>query len=333
VDGQPFVISASIGVALYPNHGLDPITLVRHAELAMYEAKRRNDTTVIYTPQMDGTSAPRLSLLADLRRALEDLAHRDEITIFYQPQVAINSGEVVGAEALLRWHHPDSGPVNVEDILQVAEHSPVMRQLTLRVVDDVASQLAQWNSTGLSLRASVNVSARDLDAPELVNHIVAALEWRQVRPTQLTLEVTETALMEQLGPVQATLQRLADLGITVALDDFGTGYSSLAHVRRLPVTEIKIDRSFTSRMAKDPGDNAIVRSTIHLARDLGLRVVAEGVEDTETYDMLAEAGCDIAQGWLIARPMPAAQFVRWLHEYRGVPAPGIQTTEGSSNER
>ena len=318
VDGQPIDIAASTGIALYPDHGLDATTLMRHAEVAMYEAKHRNDTTVVYAPGAEQTSATRLSLLADLRLALEDLAHRDEIAFFYQPQVAMKTGDVVAAEALLRWHHPDRGVVNVEDILQVAEHSPVMRQLTLRVVDDVVAQVAQWKAAGMTQRAAINVSARDLDTPDLVNHIGAALEWRQVRAAQLTVELTETALMDEIGPVQANLRRLADLGVEIALDDFGTGYSSLAHVRRLAVTEIKIDRSFTSRMATDHGDNAIVRSIIGLARDLGLRVVAEGVEDEDTYDLLAEAGCDIAQGWLIARPMPAEQFLEWLGERRAL---------------
>ena len=323
VDGQPIDIAASTGIAMYPDHGLDATTLMRHAEVAMYEAKHRNDTTVVYAPGAEQTSATRLSLLADLRLALEDLAHRDEIAFFYQPQVEMKTGDVVAAEALLRWHHPDRGVVNVEDILQVAEHSPVMRQLTLRVVDDVVAQVAQWKAAGMTLRAAINVSARDLDTPDLVDHIGAALEWRQVRAAQLTVELTETALMDEIGPVQANLRRLADLGVEIALDDFGTGYSSLAHVRRLAVTEIKIDRSFTSRMATDHGDNAIVRSIIGLARDLGLRVVAEGVEDEDTYDMLAEAGCDIAQGWLIARPMPAEQFLEWLGERR---APSTQSS-------
>jgi diguanylate cyclase (GGDEF)-like protein len=317
VDGQPIDIAASTGIALYPDHGLDATTLMRHAEAAMYEAKHRNDATMVYAPGAEQTSATRLSLLADLRLALEDLAHRDEIAFFYQPQVALKTGDVVAAEALLRWHHPDRGVVNLEDILQVAERSPVMRQLTLRVVDDVLAQVAQWNAAGLTLRAAINVSARDLDTPDLGNHIAAALEWREVRAAQLTVELTETSLMAEIGPVQANLRRLADLGVEIALDDFGTGYSSLAHVRRLAVTEIKIDRSFTSRMATDHGDNAIVRSIIGLARNLGLRVVAEGVEDEDTYDLLTEAGCDIAQGWLIARPMPAVRFLEWLGERRG----------------
>jgi EAL domain-containing protein (putative c-di-GMP-specific phosphodiesterase class I) len=285
---------------------------MRHAEAAMYEAKHRNDTTAVYKPGVEQTSAPRLSLLADLRLALEDLAYRDEINFFYQPQVAMKTGDVVAMEALLRWNHPRRGVVNVEDILQVAEHSPVMRQLTMRVVDDVVAQVAQWNIAGMSRRAAINVSARDLDTPDLVNHIRAALQWRQVPAAQLTIELTETALMAEIGPVKSNLRRLAELGVHIALDDFGTGYSSMANVQQLAVAEIKIDRSFIRRMVADHSDNTIVRSIIGLAHDLGMTVVAEGVEDEDTYDQLAEAGCDIAQGWFIARPMPAEQVLDWV---------------------
>jgi diguanylate cyclase (GGDEF)-like protein len=312
IDGHQIDIDASVGVALFPDHGQDTPTLMRHAEVAVYQVKHGLGTTAIYTPEEDQAAARRLSLLADLRQALENPAHRDEIEFCYQPQVSIGTGKVVGAEALLRWHHPDRGLVNVEDIFQAAEHSPVMGQLTQRVVDDVVAQLARWNSTGLTQRAAINVSVRDLETPDLRNHISSALQLGHVQPRQLTVEITETALMGEIGSAQATLRNLADLGIVIALDDFGTGYSSMAHLRRLPVSEIKIDRSFTSRMAKDRDDSAIVRSIIDLGHDLGLHVVAEGVEDKQTYEMLAEAGCDIAQGWLIARAMPAEQFLDWL---------------------
>ena len=313
VEGQPLDINASIGVALFPDHGTDGGTLLRHAEVAMYQAKRQGKPIALYTAVFDDYAA-RLNLLADLRLALDDPARREEITLHYQPQVAIATGEVVGMEALLRWHHPVRGFVSVAEILAVAEQGPVIHRLTRRVIDDAVEQLAVWNADGLHLRVSVNVSARDLEEPNLVHHLASTLEAHRVEPRQLEIEVTETALMADADSATSTLHDLAALGIALSLDDFGTGYSSLAHVRGLPVSEIKIDRSFISRVATDPNDFAVVRSIISLAVSLGLRVVAEGVEDEKTCRMLAEAGCPVAQGWLFAKAMPARQLLAWLRD-------------------
>lgn len=315
IDGESIDIDVSIGVAMCPEHGRDSATLLRHAEAAMYQAKQRMATTAVYTVEDDRTTAKRWSLLTDLRRALQARQPGDELTFAYQPQVSLRTGELVGVEALLRWHHPDRGLVAVEDIFLAAEHSPIMSQLTKRVVDDVVAQVSDWNLAGLNQRASINVSARDLETPDLVDNIRKALRRNDTLAAQLTVEITETALMAEIQQAQNTLRRLADLGVAIALDDFGTGYSSMAHLRRLPVNEIKIDRSFTSRIADDPDDRAIVRSIIDLGHDLGLRVVAEGVEDEQTQRLLAQAGCDVIQGWLIARPMPSAQLPAWLESH------------------
>ncbi|MBO4140421.1 EAL domain-containing protein [Micromonospora tulbaghiae] len=474
LDGLPLDVGGAIGIALYPDHGEDFATLMRHADVAMYDAKHRNDTVAVYAPESDHNSAERLSLLADLRRVLEsgpsasagetvgvrggdgatleaalpgvrqaraerpsrnqrpardggrgggragggrsgdgsnrwlrrrqehaqeqhedDLieriltgadpirrraapggaagpvvaplvvgggdaapdradatgaahdaqvavstgapgvigptadgsaaaepedqsGHPGEITMYYQPQIAIATGEVVGVEALLRWRHPRRGMVDPGELIQVAEQSAVMRLLTRRVVDDVVEQLAKWSAAGLTLRAALNVSVRDLHTGEIADQIADRLTRYGVPPERLQVEITEGALMADPRRVLASITQLHRIGVGIALDDFGTGYSSLQHLRRLPLSEVKVDRSFVLGMAEDPDDAAIVRSMIELAGALGLRVVAEGVEDERTWRMLHAAGCDVAQGWFHARPMPAEDLVAWLSRYRPV---------------
>ncbi|MEU1585373.1 EAL domain-containing protein [Micromonospora sp. NPDC005710] len=513
LDGLPLDVGGSIGIALFPEHGEDFATLMRHADVAMYDAKHRNDTVAVYAPESDHNSAERLGLLADLRRVLEaspsaevpfgadadgqgqgegqpvaqpdgdgrhgvsndpertldvplgasaevrggdgaalptaapgrsvpaadpvptvaaappgvgrwwarrrrsdgELTHPDElinriatgadpirgrnaratvagtrsaptperragggtgrrspngsavgknrpggrrevgpgtpaqpveptgwahaddgpvddvgaITMYYQPQIAIATGEVVGVEALLRWRHPRRGMVDPEELIRVAEQSAVMRLLTRRVVDDVVEQLARWSAAGIVLRAALNVSVRDLHTGEIADQIADRLARYGVPAERLQVEITEGALMADPRRVLATISRLHQIGVAIALDDFGTGYSSLQHLRRLPLSEVKVDRSFVLGMAEDADDAAIVRSMIELAGALGLRVVAEGVEDERTWRMLHAAGCDAAQGWFYARPMPAEELVTWLARYRpvrptgGLPQPDV----------
>ncbi|MEU5905082.1 bifunctional diguanylate cyclase/phosphodiesterase [Micromonospora sp. NPDC047467] len=539
LDGLPLDVGGSIGIALFPEHGEDFATLMRHADVAMYDAKHRNDTVAVYAPESDHNSAERLGLLADLRRVLEsgppadetldaaapeqrdpvdaasaghtasagqvassghaasegqvasagqvdreagpggstesvgseratdvpivapaevrggdgaalptgaeaaphpapaiaatpttggrwwgrrrrsgaELAHADElikqiatgadpirgrnaratvpgtrpglsrdrrvsgqgrrspsggagptprggraghgggsgpadqplgstgwahdgepaddageITMYYQPQIAIATGEVVGVEALLRWRHPRRGMVDPEELIRVAEQSAVMRLLTRRVVDDVVEQLAKWSAAGIGLRAALNVSVRDLHTGEIADQIADRLTRYGVPAERLQLEITEGALMADPRRVLATISRLHKIGVAIALDDFGTGYSSLQHLRRLPLSEVKVDRSFVLGMADDADDAAIVRSMIELAGALGLRVVAEGVEDERTWRMLHAAGCDAAQGWFYARPMPAEELVTWLARYRPV-RPSSGPTEPDAGRR
>ncbi|WP_435204517.1 putative bifunctional diguanylate cyclase/phosphodiesterase [Micromonospora sp. bgisy143] len=533
LDGLPLDVGGSIGIALFPEHGEDFATLMRHADVAMYDAKHRNDTVAVYAPESDHNSAERLGLLADLRRVLEagasaddathaaevdhavdathaveatpavgrshaaetghaveaeqvvrageatrarhtersgaertadvplaveaevrggdgaalpagaapviaaptatggrwwgrrrragdEVAHADElinriatgadpirgrnsratipgtrpgpsrdrragghgrrspnggvlppvgdrrpgrdagsaaggrtvaptgwvrdgdepvedageITMYYQPQIAIATGEVVGVEALLRWRHPRRGMVDPEELIRVAEQSAVMRLLTRRVVDDVVEQLAKWSAAGIGLRAALNVSVRDLHTGEIADQIADRLARYGVPAERLQLEITEGALMADPRRVLATITRLHQIGVAIALDDFGTGYSSLQHLRRLPLSEVKVDRSFVLGMADDADDAAIVRSTIELAGALGLRVVAEGVEDERTWRMLYAAGCDAAQGWFYARPMPAEELVTWLARYRPVrPSGGPEPDAGRRRTR
>jgi diguanylate cyclase len=317
LDGLPLDVSGSMGIAVYPAHGEDFATLLRHADVAMYDAKHRGDTIAVYAPESDHNSPERLSLLADLRKALDGEASR-EITMYYQPQVAIGTGEVVGVEALLRWRHPRHGMVDPEELIRVAEQSAVMRLLTRRVVDDVVEQVAKWSAAGLNLRAAVNVSVRDLHNGEIADQIAELLVRYGLPADRLQLEITEGALMADPRRVLATIARLDKIGVAIALDDFGTGYSSMQHLRRLPLAEVKVDRSFVLGMATDADDAAIVRSVIELAGALGLRVVAEGVEDERTWRLLHAAGCHVAQGWFYARPMPADELVTWLSRYRAV---------------
>jgi EAL domain-containing protein (putative c-di-GMP-specific phosphodiesterase class I) len=322
LDGLPVDVSASIGIALQTERGGDGAELLRAAEAAMYDAKQRGDQVAIYGPEAAHHSPDRLALLADLRRVLREDAPDDGIMLFYQPQIAIATGEVVGVEALLRWRHPDRGMVGPEELIRVAEPTPVMRLLTERVLHDVIAQLSVWDAAGRPLRASVNVSARDLHSPDIADRVGELLSAYAVKPDLLQLEITESALMADPHQVLSTITKLDRMGIAISLDDFGTGFSSLQHLRRLPLAEVKIDRSFVLGMATDRGDAAIVRSVIDLAEALGLRAVAEGVEDERTWRLLAAAGCHAAQGWFHARPMSAADLADWLVRYRPL-RPGL----------
>ncbi|MET8150761.1 putative bifunctional diguanylate cyclase/phosphodiesterase [Actinoplanes sp. NPDC049668] len=319
LDGLLIDVSASIGIALQPDRGGDGAALLRQAEAAMYDAKQRGDQVVVYARDA-GPHPPDLALLADLRRAVQaepgtDPA-ADGITLYYQPQIAIATGEIVGVEALLRWRHPARGMVGPEELLRVAEHTPVMRLLTSRVLREVIPQVAAWHAAGRPLRASVNVSVRDLHAADIADEIDVLLRHHGVPADLLQLEITESALMADPHRVLNTITRLDRMGVAISLDDFGTGYSSLQHLRRLPLAEVKVDRSFVLGMATDRGDAAIVRSVTALADSLGLRVVAEGVEDERTWRLLAAVGCHAAQGWFHARPMPAPDLAEWLIRYR-----------------
>ncbi|MDP9819820.1 diguanylate cyclase (GGDEF)-like protein [Spirilliplanes yamanashiensis] len=317
VDGLPVDVSAAVGVALHPAHGDDVAALLQHAEIAMYEAKHRGEPCAVYAPGADGTPH-RLALLADLRAALQGDTGAGTVALWYQPQVAIATGEVLGVEALLRWHHPVRGMVDPEEILRVAEPTAVMRLLTAKVLTDAVAQTARWRAAGHLIRVSVNVSVRDLHTGDLARQVEDLLDRHDIPAALLQIELTESALLPDARQVLATIRRLHQLGVAISLDDFGTGWSSLQHLRRLPLAEVKIDRSFVLGMTANAEDAAIVRSVVELAAALNLRVVAEGVEDERTWRALHAAGCHSAQGWFYARPMPADEFATWLSRYRPV---------------
>jgi diguanylate cyclase (GGDEF)-like protein len=311
LDGLEVDVTASVGIALHLDHGADFAELMRHADIAMYEAKQRGDTIAVYEPQSDHNTPEGLGLLSDFRRALET-NNRQQIEMHYQPQVTLDTARVVGVEALLRWRHPRHGLIGTQELLQAAENTSIMHLLTQRVIDDVVAQVAAWSAEGTTLRASFNVGSRDLYSGDIVAHLAEQLARHAVAPEQIQVEITESALMGDPTRALATTARIAELGVAISLDDFGTGYSSLQHLRKLPLTELKIDRSFVLGMASNGDDSAIVTSTVGMAHSLGLRTVAEGVETQYTRQLLAEAGCTLAQGWLTARAMPGAEVPAWV---------------------
>ena len=315
LDGLRVDVTASVGIALRDEDAADFTTLMRHADVAMYDAKQRGDAIAAYQPGHDTNSPQRLRLLTDFRRALEG-SDRDEISMHYQPQVCLSSGTVDSVEALLRWRHPTHGLVDTQELMTVAEHSSVMHLLTQRVIEDVVCQVATWQDQGLEMRAAINVSSRDLYSDDIVAHLSTALARHHVAPDRIQIEITESALLADPSRAINTVNRVCALGVSVALDDFGTGYSSLQHLRKLPIAEIKIDKSFVAGMADNRDDAAIVRSTVDLAGSLGIRTVAEGVETEYTRQLLADAGCTLVQGWLTAYPMPADELSEWIAAYR-----------------
>ncbi|MCI3273281.1 bifunctional diguanylate cyclase/phosphodiesterase [Streptomyces cylindrosporus] len=307
LDGLTLVLEASAGVAVFPDHALDAEGLLRRADVAMYQAKRDRTGVEVYESKRDSNTPDRLGLLGDLRRALD--AH--EVQLHYQPKVRFD-GQVAGLEALVRWVHPERGKVPPDEFIAIAESSGLMPHLTEYVLETALGQVARWRAQGLHVPVAVNVSPRDVHTPGFAGSVAARLARHGVPAGALQLEITEHVLLEDPQRAADTLAGLTGHGVKMSLDDFGTGYSSLVHLRRLPVSELKIDRSFVARLAVDAEDAEIVRCTVDLAHSLGLLVVAEGVEDDETWERLRDLGCDAVQGWLVAAAMPAEETTAWL---------------------
>jgi diguanylate cyclase (GGDEF)-like protein len=307
LDGLTLVLEASAGVAVFPDHALDAEGLLRRADVAMYQAKRDRTGVEVYESKRDSNTPDRLGLLADLRRALD--AH--EVELHYQPKVRFD-GQVAGLEALVRWVHPERGKVPPDEFIAIAETSGLMPHLTEYVLETALAQVARWRAQGLFVPVAVNVSPRDVHSPGFAGSVAARLARHGVPAGALQLEITEHVLLEDPQRAADTLAGLTGHGVKMSLDDFGTGYSSLVHLKRLPVSELKIDRSFVARLAVDAEDAEIVRCTIDLAHSLGLLVVAEGVEDDETWERLRDLCCDAVQGWLVAAAMPPEETTAWL---------------------
>lgn len=303
-------IGASLGIAVYPQHGEDAQTLIRHADMAMYAAKRNGTGCAVYEPSLDTGSARRLSLANDLHEALE----RDALSLAFQPIVDLRSQTTVAVETLLRWQHPKQGPIPPDEIVPIAERTGLIKPLTMWILHAALQQQAEWERQGLSLRVSVNLSVWSLQDPKLIDEVREALQQWSVPAAKLELEITEGAMMADPRRSLEILTQLREMGVGLAVDDYGTGFSSLAYLKRLPVDTIKVDKSFVMAMDKDDDDAAIVRSTIELAHILGLRVVAEGVESKAISDKLVALGCDTAQGYYYCRPAPAEACARWLKE-------------------
>lgn len=308
LEGQPLDVSTSIGIAHFPEHATDAVSLLQHADLAMYVAKRNKVGFAVYEPQFEVPRQDQLSLLGELRRAVE----QNELTLYYQAKIAVSTGTVVGVEALVRWFHPTRGFMPPNDFIPFAEQTGYVKTVTAWVLARAIEQCARWQSQGRALRVSVNISARDLLNPELPRELQQLLQRHKVDPKLLCLEITESALMEDPRHAKENVSRLREVGVQLSIDDYGTGYSSLAYIRNLNVDELKIDQTFVQGMTTDRRNVAIVRSAIDLAHNLGLKVAAEGVEEQGEMNMLRSWGCDEAQGYLINKPLPADEIEKLL---------------------
>ena len=304
LDGVPVAVEAATGVAVGPDGSSDPSTLLRSAEVAMYSAKSRRVGVVEYRLELETIDRERLALVGELPRALEE----GEIVLHYQPKVDLGTGELCGVEALVRWAHPVRGLLGPGEFLSLAERTELMRPLTGRVLELAAAQAAAWRRAGTPLQVAVNVTMGDLVDDVFPAEIQSLLDRNALEPGALALEITESTMMSEPERVRDVLARLARMGVTLAIDDFGTGYSSLGYLRELPVHVLKIDRSFVTGMTQGDSGRAIVRATVELAHALGLEVVAEGVETEDVRDELRALGCEVGQGWLFGKPVPADEL-------------------------
>ena len=308
VEGLALDVSGSIGIAMFPMHAEDAEALLRRADVAMYVAKENGGGYEVYQDSFDRHNPQRLTLIGQVRPALES----GEFVMYYQPKVRLMDGRVAGAEALIRWEHPTLGLVPPDEFIPLVEKTVLLRPLTHYVAESVLRQWREWAGMGIRIPIAINVSPRSLLDADFPDTIQQLLQEAQVPPAFLRIELTESFLMGDSGRSIAVLDALSNIGVGLSIDDFGTGYSSLSYLKRLPIEEIKVDRSFVMQMHVDANDFMIVRATVDLGRNLGLRVVAEGVEDLATFDRLADFGCDEAQGYYISKPLSAIEFTRWL---------------------
>ena len=301
-------VEASFGIAAYPDDGAEPETLMRRAAIAMFSAKQKGQPLAFYQAGWDESNQRRLALLRDFKVALAN----DGLHVVYQPKLSLRDPQYLGAEALVRWRHPQLGPLSPDEFIPLAETSGDITLLTHWMIDRVVQQIAEWLRCGLALHVSVNISALDLLETQLTDHIAATLQRYGVAARYLCLELTESSIMRETQHSLAVLQQLRGMGIRLSVDDFGTGYSSLSQLRKLPVDEIKIDKSFVLKLAESSEDGVIVRSTIELGHNMGLEVVAEGVENEPSRELLHRFGCDMVQGYLLSKPIPADDFKQWV---------------------
>jgi diguanylate cyclase (GGDEF)-like protein len=330
IDDLVLEVQVSMGVALAPQHGTDASTLLQRADVAMYAAKAaRGGGFEVYAPERDSYSPRRLALVSELRQAIE----AGQLEVYYQPKAWLPAGQVFGVEALARWFNPRHGMVPPDEFIPLAEQSGLIRPLTLHVMRSALAQTGRWRRQGLDLSIAINLSARSLLDPGMVDEIRRLIQRAGVPPSAVILELTESSVMTDASRSVGVWNALAALGVQLSIDDFGTGYSSLSRLRRLPVDEVKIDRCFVLNMVNDVSDEAIVRSTIDLARNLGLRAVAEGVEDWGTWDRLGRLGCGAAQGFLLSPALPAAEFEAWLPQWNRRPfRPRLVTSVAPGDE-
>jgi len=292
---------------VFPRHGNDAEQLLKHADVALYASKEVH-VPIVYAAEHDQSSNEGLGLVGQIRAAVD----KGELVVHFQPEVDLATGQTTRAEALLRWEHPDQGLLLPDSFIPLACRSTLIRPITRFVLDAALRQCRAWQDAGLAVGVSVNLAARDLADPQLEHEVADALRKWKVKPELLQLEIPENAVVSDRDRVMKTLARLGERGVTLAVDDFGSGHASFSHLKQLPVDVLKIDKSLAENLDSDEEDDAIVRSTIELAHSLGLTVVAEGVESDQALQRLAELGCDLAQGFCLARPMSAEDATRWL---------------------
>ncbi|MBI3570523.1 MAG: EAL domain-containing protein [Gammaproteobacteria bacterium] len=307
---QSLSVGASIGIVLYPDHGVDTDTLIQRADVAMYAAKRVNTGYAFYDPKLDRHSPSRFTLMGELRQAIE----KRQFIFYYQPKIRLDTGEVTSVEMLVRWQHPRDGLVLPEVFIPLMEQTGMLRALTPWILGEAMLQARVFQDLDYPVTVSLNLSVRDLQDPQLVEMVSEQLQAHGVAPERLEIEITESALMSERERVQDTLTRLSAMGLKIMIDDFGIGYSSLAYLKNLPVDGIKVDRSFVTAMTRNDNDAAIVRTSVDLAHNLGLEVVAEGIETEDVLHRLQELGCDAGQGLYISRPLPADDLLLWLRQ-------------------
>jgi diguanylate cyclase (GGDEF)-like protein/PAS domain S-box-containing protein len=309
VEGQVLEVGASIGIALYPQHGSDARTLMRRADVAMYATKQSNAGFTFHERDEPESRVPdQLSLVVEMRTAIE----RDEFELYYQPKRHLHSGLVTRVEVLIRWNHPRRGLLMPASFVPIAERTGLIKPMTDWILDKAMKQCREWQDAGAPIHVAVNVSAKSLLEETLPSKVLSVLDKWNIDPRFLKIEITESSIMADPAHALAIMSMLQSMGVRLSVDDFGTGYSSLTHLRELPIDEIKIDKSFVTGMLTSEADAAIVRTVIDLAHNLGKQVCAEGVEDEETMRRLEEMGCDLAQGYFISRPVPAATLMTWL---------------------
>lgn len=298
---------ANIGIVHFPQHGTDVDTLVQRAGIALYMAQNSNKGSAVYDPSFDAHSPKQLTLMSELHQAIEN----QELELFYQPKIRVQDDVLTGAEALIRWNHPKHGILLPDLFIPLMERSRLIQGLSCWVIQDSFAQCAKWHQQGLDIVVSINLSAKDLNNPELPDLISGIKGATGIDPRWITLEITESSLMTDPDAAMGVINRIHGMGFQFSIDDYGTGYSSLSYLKQLPLKELKIDRSFVSDILHNESDAVIVNATINLAHNLGLEVTAEGVEDAETLALLKAEGCDLVQGYYLGRPMPKDVFTQW----------------------
>lgn len=316
----PFIVNhikvpvhPDIGIVYFPDHGDDVDILVQRAGIALHMAQQSSKSYCIYEPSFDKFSPKRLTLMSEFRNAIK----RDELEIFYQARVSIQTGRLLGAEALVRWNHPNHGAISPDEFIPMAEHTRTMNHVTLWVLQRAFRTCADWHKQGINIIISVNLSPRDLTDPELPDLISGVTASAEIKPEWIMLEITEGSIINDPESTLEIMERLHAMGYQFSIDNFGTGYSSLAYLMKMPLAELNIDRSFVMNILNSETDATIVKATINLAHNLGLRVTAEGVESKEIMAKLKDYGCDIAQGYYLSKPLSVINFTQWISAYEG----------------